>query len=194
MKKNSSYNLYFKRIIDFIASALALIVFFPVMLLVAIGIKIDSPGAVIFKQTRLGLNQKEFSIFKFRSMVQDASKIGNAFTSQGDKRITKMGSFLRKTSLDELPQLFNVLIGDMSIVGPRPDLKELAYMDNSIYKKRFDVRPGITGMAQALIRSSGSLEERCSLDARYVDEVSLFLDLKLIVLTAISVIKRKNTN
>jgi len=194
MKNNSFYSRYMKTILEFILSLTAVILLAPLMLFIVITIKIDSRGPVIFKQSRIGIYQRDFYIYKFRSMVQNAPQIGTVFTSQGDKRITRVGRILRKTSLDELPQLFNVLRGNMSIVGPRPDVRELAYFEDPLYNKRFEVKPGITGMAQVYGRSETTYEQRRDMDANYVDKISFMLDLKLIMLTAFSVVLRKGVN
>jgi len=194
MGKSSIYNRYVKRILGFVFSLMAVIFFSPLMLFIIIAIKLDSRGPVIFKQSRIGIQQKDFYIYKFRSMVQNAPQIGEAYTAQGDKRITKVGQILRKTSLDELPQFFNVLRGNMSIVGPRPDVRTLANFNDPIYNKRFEVKPGITGMAQVYGRSATNYEQRRDMDACYVDKMSFILDLKLIMLTAFSVILRKGVN
>lgn len=173
-----------KRAFDIFASGWALICFSPVMLVVAMLIKLESNGQVFFKQQRVGLNGLLFPIFKFRSMVVDASALGPHFTNENDPRITRVGHFLRKTSLDELPQLFNVLRGEMSVVGPRPNVPEQRgeYTDKQ-WKLRNSVRPGITGLAQALIRSGGTAEQRTTLDLEYVAKQSFVFDLKIILLT-----------
>ena len=179
---------------DFFLSLGAIIVFSPLFLIIAAAIKIDSRGPVIFQQKRIGFAQTDFYIFKFRSMVQNASQIGEAFTSQGDRRITKIGLFLRNTSIDELPQIFNVLRGDMSFIGPRPDVHELAHFDDPFYNKRFEVRPGITGMAQVYGRSEISYESRCEMDARYVDGMTFLLDVKLLLATIPAILLRRGVN
>lgn len=191
MGKNSIYNRYIKRLLDFIISLIFIILLSPFMVIVIVIIKIESRGSVLFKQKRIGMFKKDFFIYKFRSMVENASQIGAAFTSVDDKRITRVGRVLRKTSLDELPQLINVLLGDMSIVGPRPDVRELARFDVPIYNKRFEVKPGITGMAQVYRRSSINFDDRCEMDARYVETVSFLLDIKLIALTVVGVLIQK---
>ena len=163
----------------------------PFLLIVALAIKLDSKGAVIFKQTRTGLNGKHFSIYKFRSMVVDASSKGPYFTAVNDKRITRVGAFIRRTSLDELPQILNVLKGDMSIVGPRPNVPEQEKdYERAQWIKRNSVKPGITGLAQATLRSAATPEQRTALDLEYVDKSSIAMDLRIIMMTIIQVISK----
>ncbi len=162
-------------------SLVALVMLSPVLAATAVAIAAESGWPVLFRQTRLGLNGQSFGMFKFRSMVKNAAAIGPYFTSNDDPRITRVGRFIRRTSLDELPQLFNVLTGDMSLVGPRPDVpaQRSLYVDAD-WAQRCSVRPGITGLAQAKIRSGGSEGERLALDLRYTREQSLWLDLKIL--------------
>jgi lipopolysaccharide/colanic/teichoic acid biosynthesis glycosyltransferase len=171
-----------KRSIDFVVAALGLIVLSPVLLAVAVAVRIDSPGPILFRQTRIGRRCVEFRIYKFRSMVPDAAGLGGHSTSVGDPRVTRVGRFIRRTSLDELPQLFNVLVGDMSVVGPRPDVPaQRADYTVGQWRERHDVRPGITGLAQALLRSEATPSERLELDLRYVREHSLQMDVKILL-------------
>jgi len=154
------------------------------MILIALAILIESKGAVIYVQERVGQSAKPFQMYKFRSMVAGADQKGPYFTAKGDSRITRVGAFLRKTSLDELPQLFNVLNGDMSLVGPRPDvLAQRSNYTDEEWEKRTRVKPGITGLAQATIRNIGGPGQRLALDLEYVDKASLWLDIKIIILT-----------
>lgn len=173
-----------KRIFDFIVSLIFLILFFPFILLISLAIIIESKGGVLFTQERVGQSAKPFQMYKFRSMIADADQKGPYFTAKGDTRITKVGAFLRKTSLDELPQLMNVLKGDMSLVGPRPDVfaQRSNYSDGQ-WEKRTSVKPGITGLAQATIRNVGEPGQRTALDLEYVDNASFGLDLKILLLT-----------
>ncbi len=173
-----------KRIFDFIVSLVFLILLFPFIILISLAIIIESKGGVFFMQERVGQLAKPFQMYKFRSMVAGADQKGPYFTAQGDSRITRVGAFLRKTSLDELPQLLNVLKGDMSLVGPRPDVfaQRSEYSDEQ-WEKRTRVKPGITGLAQATIRNIGSPEQRTTLDLEYVDTASFWLDLKILLLT-----------
>ena len=173
---------------------IGIIILFPVMLVIAAAIKLDSKGPVIYKQDRLGKNGRIFKIYKFRTMIENAEKVGSGlFTFENDPRITRIGKFLRKTSLDELPQLFNVLKGDMSFVGPRPPVPfyPKKWEEYTVYeKKRFSVRPGITGWAQVNGRNEIDWSERIKLDVWYVDNWSLILDLK-IILKSIKVVLKK---
>ncbi len=173
-----------KRLFDVVGSALILLCLLPLLLLVAAAIAATDGFPVFFHQVRMGLGGGEFRMLKFRSMVKNAASIGPYFTSANDPRITPIGRFVRGTSLDELPQLLNVLRGDMSLVGPRPDVpaQRGLYTDTQ-WQARCSVRPGITGLAQALVRSDCSEEERLALDLRYVTEQSLWFDLKIMLWT-----------
>lgn len=172
------------RLLDIVVSFFVLIFLFPLMLLVVVAIKLDSKGPAIFMQDRVGLYGKIFRIYKFRSMVVDAQNQGPYYTSAGDSRITKVGRVIRKTSIDEFPQLVNVLIGDMSLVGPRPNVpRQREEYSESEWEKRNSIRPGITGLAQAKLRSAATAEQRKNLDFEYVDNASLRLNLEIILLT-----------
>ena len=173
-----------KRIFDVVVCLIILLTSLPFMALIALSIRFETRGPVIFKQERVGLEGRLFHIYKFRSMVVDAESQGPYFTSTADPRITRIGRIIRKTSLDELPQLLNVLNGDMSLVGPRPDVpgQRVDYTEKD-WSKRISVRPGITGLAQAMLRSAATPEERTRLDLEYVDKASLFFDIWLILLT-----------
>lgn len=179
--------LVIKRIFDFALSLISLIILLPILLIISIIIKLDSKGPVFFKQERLGKNGKVFLIYKFRTMVDNAEDIGTGlFTNENDPRITKIGSFLRKTSLDELPQLINVLKGEMSIVGPRPPVPYYPYKyeDYSDEQRlRFSVLPGITGYAQVNGRNEVEWDERIEYDVYYAKNWSLVLDIKVILKT-----------
>ena len=173
-----------KRLVDVCLSLVALVVLSPVLLGAALAVFIDSGAPVFFKQTRVGAGGRLFGMFKFRSMRRDAESTGPYFTQDNDARITRVGKVIRRTSIDELPQLINVLLGDMSLVGPRPDVpaqKELYSADE--WQQRCSVRPGITGLAQALIRSVGTHQDRLALDLRYTREHSAWLDIKIMWLT-----------
>ncbi|MFU7527157.1 sugar transferase [Qipengyuania sp. ASV99] len=181
-----------KRLMDILVSATALILLLPVLIGLMIWIRLDSPGPALFRQTRIGQMGEPFTIFKLRSMVQDAAQRGGYSTSRGDARITRAGHFVRRTSLDELPQLFNVLRGDMSLVGPRPDTP--MQRDNysaEDWGRRHLVRPGITGLAQARLRSTASAQDRLALDLEYVSTASLPRDLAILLETVRTVIFRK---
>lgn len=180
-----------KRFFDLVVSLVALVVLLPILILIAMAIKLDSKGPVLFKQERVGYLGRTFFIYKFRSMVEKAEVLGTYFTAENDSRITRVGKFIRKTSLDELPQLLNVFKGEMSIVGPRPNVP-LQRKDYSIesWNKRNSVKPGITGLHQATLRSSATTEQRLALDLEYVDKASCIFDLKVILLTIKQVIFR----
>ena len=191
------YRYFFKRLLDFILSLLAIIVLSPVLLIISFLIKVTSEGPVFFLQERVGLNQKVFKIIKFRTMIVNAEHIGDGLSvKEGtDPRITKIGKFLRKTSLDELPQLFNILKGDMAIIGPRPPVIYHPYKIgeyDEIKKHRFDVKPGLSGLAQAEVRNSATWDERIEYDVKYVQNVSFLQDVKIIFKTINVVLCSKN--
>jgi lipopolysaccharide/colanic/teichoic acid biosynthesis glycosyltransferase len=180
-----------KRAFDILAAGVALILLTPLFAVVALLIARDSPGSVLFVQERIGLNGRPFLLYKFRSMVVDAQLKGGYATARDDPRITRLGAFIRRTSIDELPQLINVLKGDMSIVGPRPDVPaQMADYPDDVRAKRNRVRPGITGLAQATVRSEATAEERTALDLRYVDEASTVFDVKIILMTVAQLFRR----
>ena len=178
---------------DIIFSLVLLIIGGIFLLIVGLIIKIDSPGPAIFKQERLGLNGKVFNIYKFRSMCQGAEKKGTGvYSLKGDPRVTKVGRFIRATSIDELPQLINILKGEMSFIGPRPTLtyhpwKLEEYTDEQM--KRFKVRPGVTGLAQINGRKDIPWDERIIYDVNYVENLSFMLDLKILLKTIVKVFK-----
>jgi lipopolysaccharide/colanic/teichoic acid biosynthesis glycosyltransferase len=169
-----------KRLMDFSLSLLALLVLAPVLLGTALAVVLESGFPALFRQTRVGLQGREFGMYKFRSMVKNAAALGPYFTAANDPRITRVGRFIRRTSLDELPQLINVLLGDMSLVGPRPDVPaQRALYSDADWTQRCSVRPGITGLAQALYRSDATEDLRLEADLRYTREMSLWLDIKI---------------
>lgn len=178
-----------KRVFDILASLIAIIILSPFLILFSIILKLDSKGPVLFKQKRLGKDGKVFIIYKFRTMIVNAEKIGDGISIKSDKdpRITKVGGVFRKTSIDELPQLFNVLLGDMSLVGPRPPVTYKPYDGYDNYpewaKKRFEMRPGVTGLAQVKVRNSASWDERIKIDNEYIDKFSIWLDIKILFMT-----------
>ncbi len=183
-----------KRIFDIVVSLITLIVLSPVLLIILILILFDDGLPVFFRQERVGKDGRLFKMNKFRTMVKNASKIGSHQTSRNDARITKLGRILRKASLDELPQLINVLKGDMSIVGPRPNVvaqKDLFSEEN--WNLRNKLPPGITGLAQVSGRSDCSLEERLNLDIKYIETQNFLLDLKIIFKTFYIVIFGKSS-
>ena len=192
-------NKCLKRFFDIVLCAVALIVLIPILLIIAILIKADSKGPVLFIQERRTKNGRIFKMYKFRSMVVNAENMGSGlFNYENDPRVTKVGRFLRKTSLDELPQLWNVLKGDLSLVGPRPCVSyELGDFDtlNKKYKKRFEVRGGITGLAQVKGRNENSWDEKVTYDNMYIDKFKkqgVFLDIKIIAETVFKVFRRQN--
>lgn len=173
-----------KRLFDLLLSALALLLISPVLGATALAVWLEDGRPILFRQVRIGRNGREFGIYKFRSMVKNAAAIGPYHTASDDPRITRVGRFIRRTSLDELPQLLNVLLGDMSLVGPRPDVPaQRSLYTNAQFAERCAMRPGITGLAQALLRSSGTEADRLALDLRYAREQSLGLDLKIMCWT-----------
>lgn len=177
-------NLFLKRTFDIIVSAIGLIFLSPLFLIVAILIRIDSPGPVFFLQERIGKNGKPFYPFKFRTMIVGAINKGLGITvSKDDERITAIGKFLRKYGIDEFPQLINVLKGEMSIVGPRPTLRYQVEKYNDFEKRRLEVNPGLAGWAMIHGRNSLTWEERIKYDVWYVENWCLWLDIKIIFLT-----------
>lgn len=169
-----------KRGMDIVLSLAALLVLAPLLLGAALAIALETGFPVLFRQTRLGLNGREFGMYKFRSMVKNAASLGPYFTQTEDPRITRVGHFIRRTSIDELPQLINVLCGDMSLVGPRPDVPaQRSLYTEAEWVQRCSVRPGITGLAQAMYRSDSTEVQRLEADLRYTRETSLWLDLKI---------------
>lgn len=170
-----------KRALDVAMSLLALLLSSPLLIAAAAAIALETGRPILFRQTRLGLHGREFLMFKFRSMVADAASKGPYYTADADPRITRVGRWLRRSSIDELPQLLNVLKGDMSLVGPRPDVPEQRQLYSDVdWAQRCSVRPGITGLAQALLRSDGTAAQRLALDLRYASEHDFLLDLRII--------------
>ena len=194
-----------KRIIDIVASFIGLILLSPLILIVSILIKLESKGEVIFKQKRVGLNGKEFYMYKFRSMVINAEELkeqlesqnemsGPMFKIKDDPRITKVGKFIRKTSIDELPQLINVIKGDMSLVGPRPSLPKEVEKFEPWMMERLEVKPGLTCIWQISGRNNIDFEDWMKLDIKYVRERSFKLDIKLILKTVLVLFGDKNAS
>ncbi len=183
------YAKYIKRILDFVLSLVALIVLSPVLLIVAILVRVKLGSPVIFKQQRPGKNEKIFTLYKFRTMTDKKDENGNLLPDS--ERLTKFGKFLRSTSLDELPELVNILKGDMAIVGPRPLLVEYLPLYNEEQKHRHDVRPGLTGLAQVSGRNSITWEEKFNDDLEYIEKISILEDIKIIFTTIGKVFKRE---
>ena len=192
-------NLLLKRAFDIVASGILIVLMTPLWIVVAIWIKTDSKGPVFFKQGRRTKNGRVFNMLKFRSMIVNAERMGaGLFNYENDPRVTKVGRFLRNTSIDELPQLFNILAGDMSVVGPRPcvtyelgDFKTL----NKRYKKRFRVKAGLTGLAQVKGRNDIKWDEKVGYDNQYVDEferLGVLVDIKILFESLIKVFKKEN--
>jgi lipopolysaccharide/colanic/teichoic acid biosynthesis glycosyltransferase len=194
-----------KRLFDLISSFLALCCFLPLFLIIALLIKTNSVGPIFFSQKRIGKNFKQFNLYKFRSMVVDASQKGLFITASGDPRITEIGKFLRKTKMDELPQLFNVLKGDMSIVGPRPEVLKYVNMFRDAYKEILKIKPGITDFAtiefsdeERVLKKYSNPEEgyvkeilprKIELYKKYIKQMSFLTDIKLILLTLWKIVK-----
>ncbi|WP_418223280.1 sugar transferase [Clostridium isatidis] len=202
-KRQNIFYEVFKRALDFLAALLGLILLSPIFLVVSILIKLESEGEVIFSQTRIGLNGKEFKMYKFRSMVKNAEELkaklaaqnemsGPMFKMKDDPRVTKVGKFIRKTSIDELPQLINVLKGDMSLVGPRPSLPKEVEKFEPWMLQRLEVKPGLTCYWQVSGRNNIDFEDWMKLDLQYVEDRNFLLDLKLIFKTFFVLFGDKN--
>jgi undecaprenyl phosphate N,N'-diacetylbacillosamine 1-phosphate transferase len=179
--RNGIYRIYIKRVMDFIVSLIAIIVLSPILIIVALLVRFKLGSPVLFKQKRPGLNEKIFTMYKFRTMTDEKDE--NIELLPDSVRLTKFGKMLRSTSLDELPELFNILKGDMSIVGPRPLLIQYLELYNEHQKRRHEVRPGLSGHAQVNGRNAISWEDKFNLDIEYVDNMSFFGDWKIIFLT-----------
>jgi undecaprenyl phosphate N,N'-diacetylbacillosamine 1-phosphate transferase len=186
------YKLFIKRFLDFILSFIILIIVSPILLITTILLFFNNKGTPFFIQVRPGKNNKLFSIIKFKTMNDKRDDCGELLSDE--KRLTKLGSIIRKTSIDELPQLINVMLGEMSIIGPRPLLVEYLSLYNSIQIRRHEVRPGITGWAQINGRNAISWEDKFKLDVWYVDNLSFRTDVKILFLSAVKVIKRADIN
>lgn len=180
MGKNGSFT---KRFTDIILSCLALILSSPVLLIAVIAIKIDSKGKAFFIQERTGLGGKPFKMIKLRGMVEGAEQMGPDFTQKDDPRLTKVGKILRRTSIDEIPQAINVLLGDMSIVGPRPELTKITDQFTPEQRQVFNFKPGITGISQINGRQSLSPEERVIMEIAYYSKANFWTDLQIILRT-----------
>lgn len=197
----NKFNEIVKRIFDFLMSFIGLIILLPIFIIVSVAIKLDSKGEILFLQKRVGRYGKEFNIYKFRTMITDAENIGKQITVGKDNRITKVGAILRKFKIDELPQLFNVLKGDMSLVGPRPEVPKYVALYNKEQRRVLDIRPGITDMASLRYRDENDIlgkvdnpeeyyiniimKDKLSLNLEYIEKGNIFFDIYLIIKTII---------
>ena len=193
------YRFFFKRIFDFVGALILLPFVLLEIVIIAPFIWLTDKGPIFYNAQRIGKDGRAFTMFKLRSMYVNAPDIrnndGSTFNSNTDPRVTPVGRFLRKTSLDEIPQFINVLLGDMSLVGPRPSLSTKPYSEyDDVMRKRVSVRPGVTGYSQAYYRNSISQEEKFGYDAYYVDNISLVLDVKILFRTVFSVLSSENIN
>lgn len=190
--KKGIYENYIKRMLDFILSLIALICLSPVLLIVSILVRTKLGGPIIFKQQRPGKNEKIFTLYKFRTMTDEKDENGKLLPDS--QRLTKFGKFLRSTSLDELPELINIIKGDMAIVGPRPQLiRDMLFMNNE-QRKRHAVRQGLTGLAQVNGRNNISWEEKLNYDLEYIKKITFFTDMKIILKTVLKVFKKDDIN
>ena len=200
--ENKKMQFFLKRVFDMILSIIGILLLSPIYLIIAIAIKLDSKGPVLFKQVRVGKDRKNFTIYKFRTMVIsaeskrelqiDPTNMDNfVFQRKSDNRISKVGSFLRNTSLDEIPQLFNVLFGHMSLVGPRPEIPEVVKYYPENYYQRLLVLPGITGLAQVSGRGEIELGKTIYYDLTYISNFSIWYDIKILLTTIFKVFKRE---
>lgn len=187
---------YIKRFFDIVFALTALVILLPIMAITAVAVKIESAGPALFKQERLGLKGKVFRIYKFRSMCQGAEHIGTGvYSGADDMRVTRVGKIIRATSIDELPQLFNIIKGDMSFIGPRPPLTYHPWPIEEYTEEQlhmFDARPGITGWAQVNGRKGVEWHKRIELNCWYVDNMSLWLDIKILFTTFFKVLKNED--
>lgn len=199
--ENKKLQFGLKRLMDITLSFIGIIILLPIYLIIIIAIKLDSKGATVFKQVRVGKNGRNFNIYKFRTMIDqaeskmelniDPNDLENfVFQNKSDIRITKVGKFLRCNSLDEIPQFFNVLFGQMSLVGPRPEIPEIVKYYPESYYQRLLILPGITGLAQISGRGEIELGKTVTYDLDYIKNFSVVLDIKIIFLTAVSVFKK----
>lgn len=186
--KKGIYEKYIKRPLDFILSLIALICLSPILLIVAILVRVKLGSPVIFKQKRPGKDEKIFTLYKFRTMTDEKDESGDLLPDS--QRLTKFGKFLRSTSFDELPELINIIKGDMSIVGPRPLLVQYLERYNQEQRRRHEVRPGLTGLAQVSGRNAISWEKKFNKDVEYIDNITFIGDVKIIFKTVINVIKK----
>lgn len=181
------YQKYIKRALDFLIATVLLLIIWPILFIVAIAIKLNSKGPALFKQIRTGKKGKEFTLYKFRSMTVN----NNFYDTTIEDQVTRVGRFIRKTSLDELPQIFNIIKGEMSFIGPRPWIVDYAKLFTKHQRKRLEVLPGITGLAQCSGRNNLNIKDRINIDVEYVNNVSLRLDLYIFFKTIKCVLKRE---
>ena len=186
------YKLFFKRIIDIFLSVIFILLFWWLYIIIVILVRRKLGSPVIFRQKRPGLNEKIFTMYKFRTMTDEKDKEGNLLSDKD--RLTKFGKFLRSTSLDEIPELWNVIKGEMSLVGPRPLLVSYLAKYNEYEKRRHEVKPGVTGWAQVNGRNNTTWEDRFKNDIYYVENISFLLDIKIIIKTFLKVIKKSDIN
>ncbi len=190
------YKKFIKRLIDLVISLLALPFLVIIVVVIGLLIYLEDRGSVFYISQRLGKDGKIFRMYKFRSMKMNAPDIrnsdGSTFNSENDERLSKIGRFIRKTSIDELPQFLNVLIGDMSLIGPRPSLPDALSSYDEHSKKKFEVKPGITGYTQAYYRNSISLKEKVENDIYYIQNMSFKMDFKIFLRSIVNVISRRN--
>jgi undecaprenyl phosphate N,N'-diacetylbacillosamine 1-phosphate transferase len=192
MPRKTLYTLFFKRFFDILLSMIALVVLSPVILVVAILVRLKLGSPILFKQARPRKDEKIFNLYKFRTMVDAKDSDGSLLPDS--KRLTKFGKFIRSTSLDELPSLLNIIKGDMSIVGPRPLLVEYLSLYNNEQKQRHLVKPGLTGWAQINGRNASTWEQRFANDIYYISNISLLLDVKIVLKTFVKVFKRSGVS
>jgi lipopolysaccharide/colanic/teichoic acid biosynthesis glycosyltransferase len=186
---------FVKRALDVIVSALALVVLLPLVAVIALAVKLSSPGPVLFRQQRLGQGGGPFTLYKFRTMLHESPMVrgrdGSAFVGAGDPRLTRVGRLLRDSTLDEIPQLVNVLKGDMSVVGPRPDLLEQLELYDDLMRRKLEVKPGMASLSLVHGRNSLAWYKRAELDVYYVDHRSLLLDAKIFLMAFLMVLLRR---
>lgn len=180
--------------LDFIFAALFLLALSPLLLVIALLIRLESRGPILYCQTRVGAGEVPFQIYKFRTMVPNAEQLGPLLTTQNDPRITPLGKWLRRTSLDELPQLFNILKGEMSFIGPRPEVPPIVAQYTTEQRGVFAVRPGLSGWAQVNGRDDLDIPTKLRLDLEYIENISLGLDIKILCLTPWAVISSRGVN
>lgn len=189
------YGKYFKRIFDLVLALVALPFWFIILIIIGPIIHIQDKGPIFYNAPRLGKDGNIFKMYKFRSMKVKAPDLrnedGSTFNSEDDPRLTKIGKFIRKTSLDETPQLLNIIKGDMSIIGPRPDLPEHRELYEGNEERKLEVRPGVSGFNQAYYRNTVPWKERIQNDIYYIDHLTMLLDIKIFLKTAVSVLKRQ---